>query len=176
MYLPYSLMLFVLGVCQIGTAPSSRPRSFAGDNGSSLARRPDFEFYGAPSEFHLFSLAEPDRGAALLNLAKLKSVTSLVLFNCDLSHTSEADPLPEKLTFISISGGKLSQSSMRWLAKMPEGSVIIFTLDVRGLEFNLGHGKWITISNGSRISRDAAIHLVRSGEKVRFNQVELVDG
>jgi hypothetical protein len=122
----------------------------------------------------LDDLVEKDRKAVLARVAALPKLTTLKLYGCDLSRVDEKDPVPAKVKSLLISGGKVSQGTIRWLAKFPAGVEVGLACDLRGLDLDLGAFKWVFVQN-CRMSRSAVAKLVEKTTQVTFKEVELVD-
>lgn len=122
----------------------------------------------------LDDLLDKDRRAALERIQQLPKLTTLKLYHCDLSKVNETDPVPANVMTVLISSGKVSQGTIRWLAKFPSGTTLVLGCDVRGLEFSLGGFSWVTFDNCD-ISRSAITKLVEKMTQVTFKEVTLVD-
>lgn len=123
--------------------------------------------------FSLDDLAEKDRKAALSKIAELPQLTTLKLYSCDLSHVDKNNAIPAKVKTVVISGGKLSQGTIDWLAKFPSGiEIFVGSCDVRKLNLDFGKFKWVTIDN-CEISRSAVTRLVENTRQVTFKEVAL---
>jgi hypothetical protein len=112
--------------------------------------------------------------AALSRIRELPKLEYLSFYGCDLSGVNENDPVPEKVKAVLIAGGKISQGTVRWLAKYPSGVEIVFGCDVRNLEFDLGKFKWVTFDNCD-ISRSAVTTLVKTLTPVTFKECTLAE-
>jgi hypothetical protein len=115
-----------------------------------------------------------DRQDTLKKLAALEKLTTLQFFNCDLSKINENDPIPQKVDSVLIRGGKVSQSTIRWLAKFPSGVEIVFVGDLRGLDFQLGHFN-VARFRDCKMSRSAIGLIVEKMRICSFEEVTLFD-
>lgn len=139
----------------------------------SLIDRP-FDAIRDAEVLSLDDLLDKDRRAALERIRQLPKLTTLKFYRCDLSKVDEDHPVPAKVHTVLISGGKVSQGTVRWLAKFPAGTTLVFGCDVRGLEFNLGKFSWVTFDN-CEMSRSAIVKLVENTTQVTFKEVTLVE-
>lgn len=117
-------------------------------------------------------LLDTDRKAVLSRLAALPKLTTLKFYSCNLSNVGENDPIPVTVKTVLISGGSVSQGTIRWLSKFPAGIEIVFGCDVRNLEFDLGSFTWVTFDN-CELSRSAVTKLIEKLRQVTFKEVTL---
>jgi hypothetical protein len=123
--------------------------------------------------FSLDDLTDKDRKAALSRIAEFPKLATLKLYSCDLSHVDEKDAVPAKVKAVIISGGKVSQGTIRWLAKFPSGIEIWFgSCDVRKLDLDLGKFKWVSFDD-CEMSRSAITKLIENTMQVIFKEVKL---
>lgn len=165
-------------LCIFLTAPMShaQPEQLSTDfafSPESLIDRPLDAIRDAET-LSLDDLLDRDRRAALERIQQLPKLTTLKFYGCDLSKVDEKDPVPAKVHTVLISSGKISQGTIRWLAKFPAGTTLVFGCDVRRLEFGLGKFRWVTFDN-CEMSRAAVTKLVEKMTQVTFKEVTLVD-
>jgi hypothetical protein len=115
-----------------------------------------------------------DVPAVLARLRQMPNLSTIKFHACDLSKVDENSPLPEKIKTVLLADGSISQGTLRWLAKFPNGNELIFAgLDTRRLTFDdLGKFTWITF-NKCEIPQ-SAINLAGKVTLVTFNDITLV--
>ena len=123
----------------------------------------------------LWGLKEKDRRAVFARIQQLPELSELQLFGCDLSQVDQSDPLPSNVRHFVIAGGKVSQSTLRWLSKVPGGTKITFGgCDLRGIEFKFPEYTWLKFDS-CELSAPAATELVTRSEQVIFLECSLSD-
>lgn len=173
MRLVNAILLLALVFPRVACAEPEKPITDFAFSGESLIKRPFDEIRDAET-VTIDDLVDTDRKAALSRIQQLPKVTTLNLYGCDLSRVDATDPVPAKVTDVLIAGGKISQGTIRWLAKFPSGTTLTFGCDVRGLDFNLGKFSWLTFNN-CMMSRSAVTKLVEKMRQVKFKEVTLAD-
>ena len=167
-----SLLVALLVTTMSGAQPEKAATDFAYAV-EQLLRVPLDEIRSAET-LTIDDLRDKDRRAVLTRLAELPKLTTLKFYGCDLSHVDEHDPVPATVNSVLISGGKISQGTIRWLSKFPAGIDIVFGCDVRKLKFDLGKFKWVTFDNCD-MSRSAVAKLVEIMTQVTFKEVTLAN-
>lgn len=167
------LVLFILICAQMSHAGAEEVITDFAFSPESLIDRPLDDIRDVET-LSLDDLLDKDRRAALERIQQLPKLTTLKFYGCDLTMVDEKDPVPAKVQTVLISSGKVSQGTIRWLAKFPSGTDLVFGCDVRGLEFNLGKFSWVTFDN-CEMSRSAVTKLVEKMTQVTFKEVTLVD-
>jgi hypothetical protein len=123
----------------------------------------------------LDGLAGKDQKAALTRLQELPKLTEIKFYNCDLSKVDSTDPIPLKVKTVLLAGGKISQSTLRWLAKFPAGTELVFGgYNLQGLDLKLGKFSWVTVDN-CKISRACIMQLVGGTTQATFKEVTIVE-
>lgn len=123
----------------------------------------------------LWGLTEKDRRAVFVRIQQLPELSELQLFGCDLSQLDQSDPLPAKVKTFVIAGGKVSQSTLRWLSKVPGETKVTFGgCDLRGMKFNFPERTWLKFDS-CELSAPAATELVTRSEQVIFLECSLSD-
>jgi hypothetical protein len=167
------VLLFTLLLAGVARAePKAAVTNFA-LSPESLITWP-FEEIRAAETVSLDDLRDASRKAALARIRQLPHLTTLKFYGCDLSGVDENDPVSPTVKAVLISGGKVSQGTIRWLAKHPSGATLVIGCDVRNLQLDLGHFKWLTFDN-CQLSRSAVVKLVKSATQVTFKEVTLAD-
>jgi len=121
----------------------------------------------------LWGLKEKDRRAVFARIQQLPELSELQLFGCDLSQLDQSDPLPAKVKTFVIAGGKVCQSTLRWLSKVPGETKVTFGgCDLRGMKFNFPERTWLKFDS-CELSAPAATELVTRSEQVIFLECRL---
>jgi hypothetical protein len=118
-------------------------------------------------------LTDKDGSAVLSRIRELPNLKTLRFYSADLSRVDENDPVPDKVNFVLVADGRISQGTIRWLARFPKGVELVFGgCDTRGLELDLGEFKWVTFDN-CKVSPAVVAKLVRRLTRVTFKECEL---
>jgi hypothetical protein len=113
--------------------------------------------------------------AALSRIRELPNLETLKLYHADLSKVDEKDPIPPKVNAVLIGGCRISQGTLRWLAKFPSGAEITFGgCDVRNMDLDLGKFMWVMFDN-CEISTSAVPKLVKRLTQATFKECTLTD-
>ena len=164
-------------VCIFASALQAEPEKAIKDLGPlspDLFLKMPFDELADVESLSLLKLSGQQKIQTLALVQRLPKLVTLRFDYCDLTSFDAKDTVPAKVTSVIIADGKISQGTIRWLAKFPEGTSLLFGCNVRGLDFNLGKFSWLTF-DGCEISRSAVTKLVEKMTQVTFKEVTLVD-
>jgi len=168
------LIFLTLALSSAFGAEPEKPVTDFGFYAEELITRPMDEIRQAET-ISLEDLTDKDRKAALSRIAEFPKLATLKFYSCDLSHVDEKDAVPAKVKTVIISRGKVSQGTLRWLAKFPSGIEITFGgCDICKLDLELGEFKWVRF-DGCQMSRSAVAKLVEKLTQVTFKEIKLDD-
>lgn len=168
-----TLFLLVVVIPLLSHADPEKVITDFGFGPDMLLRSPLDEIITAET-LSLDDLTEADRKASLARIKELPKLTELNFYGCDLSHVDENDLVPQHVKRVLLADGKVSQGTLRWLAKFPAGTTLVFGCDVTGLDFKLGKFSWLMFDN-CKMSRSAVTKLVEKMTQVTFKEVTLMD-
>src|SRR6202035_3935680 len=106
------LLLCTLVFAQMSYAKPEKVITDFSFSADTLTRTPFDEMRDAET-ISLDDLVNKDRQAALSKIQKLPKLTTLKFYGCDLSQVDEKDPVPAKVETVLISGGTVSQGTIR---------------------------------------------------------------
>jgi uncharacterized protein YjbI with pentapeptide repeats len=153
-------------------AQAQKPISYFSLGAQAFLDEPMEEIANA-EELFLGGVTGENKATTLARIQRLARLTTLKFDDCDLSQVNENDPVPAKVNEVAIGGHcKISQGTIRWLAKFPTKGDIYFGCNVRGLEFSLGNFTTATFNN-CEISRSAVASIVERFQQVTFHEVTL---
>jgi hypothetical protein len=170
-----SKTLLLLVVVMLPPLSHAEPEKVITDFGfgpDMLLRSPLDEIISAET-LSLDDLTEADRKASLARIKELPKLTELNFYKCDLSHVDESDPVPQHVKRVLLDGGKVSQGTIRWLAKFPAGTTLVIGCDVHGLKLEFGKFFSLRFDNCT-MSRSAVLPLVEKMTEVTFREVTFV--
>jgi len=135
--------------------------------------RSDFDELKDARTLSVDDLTDKDLSAVLSRIRELPNLETLRFYSADLSRVDENDAVPAKVNAVLIAGGKISQGTIRWLAKFPKGVELVFGgCDTRKLELDLGEFKWVSFES-CKMSPAAVAKLARNLTQVTFKECEL---
>jgi uncharacterized protein YjbI with pentapeptide repeats len=167
-----SKILLLLVIAVFSALANAEPEKVITDFGfgpDMLLRSPLDEIIAAET-LSLDDLTEVDRKASLARIQELPKLTELNFYGCDLSHVDENNPVPQQVKTVLLAGGKVSQGTLRWLAKFPVGTTLVVGCDVHGLKLEFGKFSWLTFDNCT-MSKSAVLPLVEKMTQVTFKEV-----
>jgi adenylosuccinate synthase len=127
----------------------------------------------AATALSIEDVTKGDVETLLSRIRKLEKLETLKFYSGDLSTLDANDPIPSKVKAVLIGGCKISQGTLRWLAKLTSGTEIVFGgCNARSLDFDLGKFKWVTFDNCA-LSRSAIVKLVQRLTQVTFKECTL---
>lgn len=168
-----NFLLAVLLSGQVATTQSIRTLEFGSAWPERFLNTPIPQIAGDKT-VNLLNMTEIDREAVIAKLSKMQNLESVTFLSCDLSSLNEKDPIPPRLTFVAIAGGRITQKSIGWLAKLPEGSEIFLSGNLRGLNIDVGPGKDLVFSN-CVMSRTVVLKIIEQLGEATFDQITVVD-
>jgi len=173
MRLPSYLLLMLL-LATPSRAEPEKPITDFGMTAELLLSTPAEELREART-LSVEDLAEQNCKAALSRIRELPKLETLKLYHADLSRVDEKDPIPPKVNAVLIGGCKISQGTLRWLAKFPSGAEITFGgCDLRKMDLDLGKFMWVMFDNCD-VSTSAVLGLVKRLTQVTFKECTLTD-
>ena len=174
MRLPSYLTLLTLLLATLSHAEPEMPITDFGMTAELLLSTPVEELREARA-LSVEDVTEQDRKAALWRIRELSMLETLKLYHADLSKVDEKDPIPPKVNAVLIGGCRISQGTLRWLAKFPSGAEITFGgCDLRKMDLDLGKFMWVMFDN-CEVSTSAVPKLVKRLTQVTFKECTLTD-
>jgi hypothetical protein len=117
-----------------------------------------------------------DREPMLRRVAALRKLETLEFYGCDLTGADEGSPVSRTAKTVYIVGLKPTQGVVRWLAKYPAGTTLLFgECDLRNVTLDLGSFEWVTVDN-CELSCANVFQLLDRSIEVTFKECTISGG